>query len=128
MEKRGIKEGELKEAKLAIPTKGSKGMEDAVSNVFGRAEKFTIVEVRDGSIVNVEVVDNPAISYSHGAGPIAVKMLVDNGVTAIAASELGIGVSTLLDQKNIKKFKVKAGIPVKEAVEVVLKELKAQTS
>lgn len=48
-------------------------------------------------------------------------------VTIIAASELGVGVSTLLDQKNIMKIKVKTGIPVKEAVEAMLKEL-AQTS
>lgn len=114
--------------KLAIPTKGSKGMEDVVSNAFGRAEKFTIVEIRDGSVVNVKVVENPATSYSHGAGPIAVKTLVDNGVTAVAASELGIGASMLLDQKNIKKFKVKTGASVKEVVGLILKELEAQAS
>ncbi|HID17721.1 TPA: hypothetical protein EYP26_05455, partial [Candidatus Bathyarchaeota archaeon] len=62
MEKREVKRRKLKEVRLAIPTKGSKGMEDAVSNVFGRAEKFTVVEVRDGSIVDVRVVENPAIS------------------------------------------------------------------
>ncbi|HID16941.1 TPA: hypothetical protein EYP26_01455, partial [Candidatus Bathyarchaeota archaeon] len=67
-------------------------------------------------------------SYSHGAGPIAVKTLVDMGVNAIVASELGIGVSMLLDQKNIRKFKVKAGVPVREAVGLILKELEAQTS
>lgn len=128
MEKREVKRRKLKEVRLAIPTKGSKGMEDAVSNVFGRAEKFTVVEVRDGSIVDVKVVENPAISYSHGAGPIAVKTLVDMGVNAIVASELGIGVSMLLDQKNIRKFKVKAGVPVREAVGLILKELEAQTS
>ena len=122
LEEREAKERELEEMKLAIPTKGDKGMEDTVSSVFGRAEKFTVVEIRGGSVINVKVMENPAISYSYGAGPIAVKTLVDMGVTAIAASEFGVGASTLLDQKNIKKFKVKAGIPVKEAVGAVLKE------
>ena len=55
--------------KIAIPTKGDKGLEDSVSDVFGRSERFTILEIADGSIVNVEVVENPAASYKHGAGP-----------------------------------------------------------
>ena len=116
----GGREKELKEMKLAIPTKGDKGMEDVVSDVFGRAEKFTIIEIRNGSIGNVEVVENPAATYKHGAGPIVVKMLADMGVTAVAAREFGLGASTLLDQHSIKKFSVKAGISVNEAVKHVL--------
>ena len=114
----------MKDVKLAIPTKGSEGIEDVVSDVFGRAERFTIIEIRNGSIANVEVVDNSAALYKHGAGPIVVKMLADMSVTAVAAREFGIGASTLLDQNNIKKFKVNTGIPVREAVETVLKKQK----
>ena len=113
----------MSKVKIVIPTKGDKGLEDSVSDVFGRSEKFTILEVADGSIVNVEVVENPAASYKHGAGPIVVKMLTDMGVTAAAAREFGMGVSTLLEQNGIKKFNVKAGIPVKKAVQKILEEL-----
>jgi len=113
----------MNKMKLAVPTKGDKGLEDSVSDVFGRAEKFTVLEIADGSIVNVEIIENPAASYKHGAGPIVVKMLADMAVTAVAAREFGIGVSTLLEQNNIKKFKVEADIPVKKAVQKVLKEL-----
>lgn len=107
--------------KLAVPTNGDKGLEDIVSDVFGRSKNFAIVDISEGSVVDVEVVKNPATSYKHGAGPIVVKMLADIGVTAVAARQLGLGASTLLDQNNIKKHKVKAGIPVREAVEIVLK-------
>ena len=109
--------------KIAIPTKGDKGLEDSVSDVFGRSERFTILEIADGSIVNVEVVENPAASYKHGAGPIVVKMLSDMGVTAVAAREFGLGVSTLLEQNQIKKFNVEAHTTVKEAAQKVLREL-----
>jgi len=109
--------------KIAVPTKGDKGLEDLISDVFGRAENFAILEIHDGSVVNVKVVKNPAASYKHGAGPIVVKMLTDMGVTAVAAREFGLGVSTLLEQNGIKKFNVEAGIPVKEAVQKVLEEL-----
>jgi len=113
----------MSKIKIAIPTRGDKGLEDLVSDVFGRSEKFTILEVSDGSVINVEVVENPAASYKHGAGPIVVKMLTDMGVTAVAAREFGLGVSTLLEQNGIKKFNVKADIPVKEALQKVLQEL-----
>jgi len=109
--------------KIAVPTKGGKGLEDLISDVFGRAENFTILEIRNSSVVNVEVVKNPAASYKHGAGPIVVKMLTDMGVTAVAAREFGLGVSTLLEQNGIKKFNVEAGIPVKEAIQKILEEL-----
>ena len=112
--------------KLAIPTKGDKGLEDSVSDVFGRAETFTILEIANNSIVNVEVVRNPAASYKHGSGPIVVKMLTDMNVKAVAAKEFGLGASTLLEQNKIKKLKIKAKIPVKEAVQNIIKELKEQ--
>ena len=109
--------------RLAVPTKGDKGLEDSVSDVFGRSERFVILEISDGSVVNVKVVENPAASYKHGAGPIVVKMLSDMGVTAVAAREFGPGVSTLLEQNGIKRFNVEANISVKEAVQKVLQEL-----
>jgi predicted Fe-Mo cluster-binding NifX family protein len=94
-----------------------------VSDVFGRSETFTIIDISNGSIRNVKVVKNPAASYKHGAGPIAVKMLADLEVTAVAAKEFGLGASTLLDQNNIKKCKVNAGIPVREAIKTMLEEI-----
>jgi len=113
----------VSKVKIAVPTKGDKGLEDSVSDVFGRSEKFTILEIADGFIVNVEIVENPAASYKHGAGPIVVKMLTDMGVTAVAAREFGLGVSTLLEQNKIKKFNVEANIPVKKAIQKILREL-----
>ena len=110
----------MQEIKLAVPTEGEKGTEDVVSDVFGRAKTFTVVEISDGSISGVQVVKNPAVKYKHGAGPIVVKMLVDMGVTAVAAREFGPGASALLEQHNVKRFEVKAGVSVEEAVKSVL--------
>jgi predicted Fe-Mo cluster-binding NifX family protein len=115
----------LSKMRLAIPTKGTKGLDDVVSDVFGKARSFAIIEVAEGSITGVEVASNPAAKYKHGAGPIAIKTLTEKGVTAVAARELGLGASTLLDQNKITKYKVKSGISVKKAVETVLKEAKA---
>ncbi len=109
--------------KLAIPTEGDRGVEDVVSGVFGRAKTFTIVEVSDGSIGDVKVVENPAVSYKHGAGPIVVKMLVDMGVDVVTAREFGPGASALLEQHKIKTLKMKTPISVTEAIEDLLKKI-----
>jgi len=112
----------LTKIKLAIPTKGDKGVKDVVSEVFGKAKTFTVIEISDDNVISAEVVENPAVKYKHGAGPIVVKMLVDMGVTAVAARESGPGASTLLEQHNIDRFEVKAGISVEEAVKSVLRK------
>lgn len=111
----------MQEIKLAVPTEGDKGVEDLVSEVFGRAKTFTIVKINDGSISSVKFVENPAVSYKHGAGPIVVKTLVDIGVTVVAAREFGPGASALLEHHNVRRVTVKPGIKVAEAIEEVLK-------
>ena len=48
--------------RIAVATKKHKGLEDAVSEVFGKAKTFTIVDVEDGEVKSVQVIDNPAAS------------------------------------------------------------------
>jgi len=108
-----------KELKIAIPTKGKGGLEDFVSDVFGRAANYTVIDVKDNKIGNVKVLENPAISYEHGAGPIVVKMLIEHGVNMVIAKEIGPGVSTLFEHHKIEKVTVNAGISVKEAVKKI---------
>ena len=110
-------------SRVAIPTKGQGGLEDVVSEVFGRANTFTIVDVEEGVIKNVKILENPAVSYQHGAGPIVVKMLIDSGVNTVIAAEFGPGVSTLLDQHHVTKITVHAGRSVAESVKDALGKL-----
>jgi predicted Fe-Mo cluster-binding NifX family protein len=100
--------------RIAVATNGREGLDDIVSNVFGRARTFTIVDVEDEKIIGVSVLDNPALSYVHGAGPIAIKTLIDNGVKVVIASELGIGASDILKQHNITYIQAKPGANVRQ--------------
>ena len=104
--------------RIAIPTHGERGLEDTVAEVFGRAKTFTIVDVDGERVEAVNVLGNPAISYEHGAGPIAVKMLMDHGANLVAAGELGPGASSLLKQHNVLVVTVKPGMPVAEVVKL----------
>jgi predicted Fe-Mo cluster-binding NifX family protein len=102
--------------RIAVATKGQGGLGDVVSDVFGRASTFTIVDVEEDAIKGVKVLENPAVSYQYGAGPIVVKMLIDSNVNLVIAPEFGPGASTLLEQHKIGKASVKAGTIVSEAI------------
>jgi predicted Fe-Mo cluster-binding NifX family protein len=110
--------------RIAVATNGRKGLDDTVSNVFGRAKTFTIVDVDNEKVVSVRIIENPALSYAHGAGPIAIKTLIDDGVKVIIANDLGIGASEILQNHNIKHVQMRPGINVKNAVDKALETIK----
>ncbi len=109
--------------KIGIATVGENGLQDKVSETFGRANTYTIVEVKEEKISNVKVLENPAITYEHGAGPIVAKMLIEEGVQLVVAGEIGPGVSSILEHHKVKKMTVKAGTTVAEVVENLLKQI-----
>ena len=106
--------------RIAVATKGRDGLEDVVSEVFGRANAFTVIDAEEGEIKGVKIMENPAVSYKHGAGPIVVKMLIDAGVNMVLAAELGPGASALLEQHNVTTIVVKPGAGVEESVRKTL--------
>jgi predicted Fe-Mo cluster-binding NifX family protein len=113
----------MKKVRIAVATNGKKGLGDSVSEVFGRAETFTIVDVEDGKKKEVKVIENPARSYEHGAGPIAVKELVDYKVGLVVVPQLGHGASSILEHHGITIIEAKAGTEVSEAIKDALKKL-----
>ena len=107
--------------RIAVATNGNDGLEDVVSNVFGRAKTFTIVDAEDEKIKGVTVIENPGLSYKHGAGPIVAKMLVDKGVDLVIAYVLGLGAAGLLRQHNIKHVAIKPNTKVEKAAREALR-------
>jgi predicted Fe-Mo cluster-binding NifX family protein len=111
--------------KIAVPTKAYAGLEDTVSEVFGKAKTFTIVDVENGQVRKVRVIDNPAASYDYGSGPVAVKTLADLKVDFVMAAELGPGASGLLEHHRIRKVSVKPNTRVADVIKENLAKLKA---
>jgi len=113
--------------RIAVATDGKNGLEGTVSNVFGRAKTFTIIETHDEKVISVNILDNPALSYSHGAGPIAIKTLIDEKVKLVIANELGVGASEILQQHDVLYLKAEQGDNVgkviKKAIAYYTKEL-----
>ncbi len=110
--------------KIAVPTKAYAGLDDSVSEVFGKAKTFTIVDTENGQVKNVRVIDNPAASYDYGSGPVAVKTLADLKVNCVMAAELGPGAAGLLEHHHIRKVSVKANIKVADVIKENLAELR----
>jgi predicted Fe-Mo cluster-binding NifX family protein len=110
--------------RIAVPTKTHAGLEDVVSEVFGKAKTFTIVDVENGEVENVQVIDSPAASYEYGSGPVAVKTLADLKVNLVMAVEFGPGASSLLAQHNIKKISVKPNTKVADSIKENLAKFK----
>jgi predicted Fe-Mo cluster-binding NifX family protein len=102
--------------KIAIPTKAYASLDDTVSEVFGKAKTFTIVDVENGQVRKVRVIDNPAASYDYGSGPVAAKTLADLKVDLVMATELGPGASGLLKHHGIRAISVKPGTRVTDVI------------
>ncbi len=114
----------MEKLRIAIPTKNREGLEDVVSEVFGKAKFFTIIDVEDGKVRNMQIVENPAASYEHGSGPVAVKTLADLTVELVLAAEFGPGASGLLEHHEIRKILVKPNIKVADALKKLHQNLK----
>ena len=113
--------------KIAVSTT-SGGLDDKVSDVFGRAVSFTIVEIENGEIKNVEVVRNDFAVRGGGAGVAVSQFLIDRGVEVVLTGNVGPNALTVLNSAGVKVYRA-GGLSVKEAIEKFLKgELEQITS
>ena len=108
--------------RVAVATNNKNGLEDTVSDVFGRAKTFTLLDIENSQITGIQFLENSATDFHHGAGPIAIKMLVDNKVNVVVANELGFGASELLKQQDIKLVPVEPGTKVADATKLAIKD------
>lgn len=112
----------LDKIRVAVATNNQDGLDDTVSDVFGRAKTFTLLDIENNQITNIHFLENSAADFHHGAGPIAVKMLVDNKVNVVIANQLGFGASELLKDHDIKLIPVEPGTKVSDATTQVIKK------
>ena len=102
--------------RVAIACQGRGGLDDLVSPMFGRCPTFTIVDVEEGEIKNVQVIQNQAMYVPHGAGIAAVQTLANLGVRLILAGRFGPWASQATMQFGIQTIAVPPGIKVKDAI------------
>ena len=102
--------------RVAIATCGDKGLHDFVSPDFGHSKTFTIVEIEDGKVKSVEVMNNPAGNLERRRGPTIAKALANKNVSTVISGEIGPGASSTLEQLGIRILIVRPGRKVEEVL------------
>ena len=74
--------------KVAIPTLGRGGLDCERSGHFGHCDCFTVVEVENGELGAVSVIDNPP--HEEGGCMRPVALLAESGIDAIVAAGMGM--------------------------------------
>ncbi len=72
---------------LAVPSMGAGGLEGERSPHFGHCDCFTLVDIIDGEMTNVRVVENPP--HEEGGCLRPVNLLASHGVSALIAAGMG---------------------------------------
>ncbi|ALM75137.1 NifB/NifX family molybdenum-iron cluster-binding protein [Thermococcus barophilus] len=98
------------------------GLDDFVSQAFGRAPTFTIVDVdENGNIINVQAVQNPAYSAPRAAGIQAAQFCINEGADVVIAGQFGPNSSQVLQAAGIKFVSAPPTMTVEQAVQAYLR-------
>lgn len=73
--------------RLAIPSNGQGGLDSERSGHFGQCDCFTLVDLEDGEVGTVQVIDNPP--HEHGGCLRPVQLLAGHDVTALVVAGMG---------------------------------------
>ncbi len=104
--------------KIGIPTRGNDLSAD-VEQRFGRCPMFLIV---DSATMDFHLVDNSAALMGGGAGVRAAQQVVDEGVDAVIAGEVGPKAYEVLDRANIKVYARVTG-SARDAIDMVMSDM-----
>jgi len=102
--------------KIAVSSVAPGGLDAQVDPRFGRCAVFTIVDVVDGEIKGVSVVENSAAAAFSGAGIQAAQIVAEQGVEVVISGRFGPNAQMALQQLGVKVVAGLAGMTVREAV------------
>jgi len=87
----------MEEGRIAIPSMGTGGIDGERSGHFGHCDVFTMVDVENGEIKDVSIVQNQ--SHVQGGCMVPVNLLADHNVNALIVG--GIGMRPLMGFKQV---------------------------
>jgi predicted Fe-Mo cluster-binding NifX family protein len=92
-----MEEFSMEEGRIAIPSMGTGGLDGERSGHFGHCDVFTMVDVENGEIKDVSIVQNQ--SHVQGGCMVPVNLLADHNVNALIVG--GIGMRPLMGFKQV---------------------------
>ena len=87
----------MENGKIAIPSNGEGGLDGTRAGHFGHCDVFTLVDVENGEIKEVSILQNQ--EHVQGGCMIPVNLLSDNSVNALIVG--GIGLRPLMGFKEV---------------------------
>jgi predicted Fe-Mo cluster-binding NifX family protein len=92
---------------IAIPVSENRGKDSPISEHFGRAPYFAFVKVKDNTIVDISVEENPlAQDHVHGAVPNFVK---EKGAELVIVRGIGRRAIAAFEAMGVKVIKGASG-------------------
>ena len=83
--------------RIAIPSNNPGGLTAGMSDHFGHADYYTLVDVENGEIKKFDIISN--VSHQEGGCMVPVNLLASHGVNTLIAS--GMGMRPLLGFKSV---------------------------
>ncbi len=106
--------------KVAIPSEPPGGLEAKVAYHFGRCDFYTVVDIVEGKISNVEVVQSPRATAPF-APPSQIDLLASKGVEAVLVKGIGPRAMQQLAARGIAVYMTSAQT-VREAVDEIIQD------
>ena len=78
----------MKNGRIAVPSMGSGGLDGMRSGHFGHCDVFTLIDVKDGEIVDVSILQNA--EHVQGGCMVPVNLLAENKVNALIVGGIGM--------------------------------------
>ncbi len=87
----------MKNGRIAIPSNGEGGLDGTRAGHFGHCDVFTFIDVENGEIKNVSMLQNR--EHVQGGCMVPVNLLAENNVTALIVG--GIGMRPLMGFRQV---------------------------
>ncbi len=87
----------MENGRIAVPSNGEGGLDGTRSGHFGHCDVFTLIDVENGEIKNVSILQNQ--EHVQGGCMVPVNLLSENKVTALIVG--GIGMRPLMGFKQV---------------------------
>lgn len=110
----------MKTMRLAVPTMGPGGLEAERADHFGHCDCFTLVDLEEGKIKDITVIDNPP--HAEGGCLRPVKLLAGHKVNAIVAVGMGMRPLMGFNQEGITVFFDNLTLKVSDLVRLAAEE------
>jgi predicted Fe-Mo cluster-binding NifX family protein len=104
--------------KIAIPSNKPGGLDADLSEHFGHCDAFTLVDVEEGEVKNVEILDNAP--HEQGACLAPVMILKNAAVDALVAGGMGMRPLAGFQQVGIDVYFSEGVAKVGHAVRLII--------